>query len=110
MTDTPLSFQRINVDMIQKFKGQNVTLVGKLLQKKGDYVQFQVDGTIIKVTEIEQETESSEDILLEIRGKLNDDGYLEAKEYTELEQTFDFELYKKVINMVQGQFRDLFYE
>lgn len=55
---------------------------------------------IVKVTEIEEVPESNEDILLEIRGKLNEDGYLEAKEFTELDQTFDFELYKKVINMV----------
>ncbi|CAK72639.1 unnamed protein product (macronuclear) [Paramecium tetraurelia] len=110
MTENPTSFQRINADMISKFKGQYVTLVGKLIQSKGDYVEFSVDGTIVKVTEIEEVPESTEDILLEIRGKLNEDGYLEAKEFTELDQTFDFELYKKVINMVQGQFRELFYD
>ncbi|CAD8054163.1 unnamed protein product [Paramecium sonneborni] len=110
MTDTPTSYQRINADMIQNFKGQYVTLVGKLLQSKGDYVEFSVDGTIVKVTEIEEVPESNEDILLEIRGKLNEDGFFEAKEFTELDQTFDFQLYKKVITMVQGQFRDLFYD
>ncbi|CAD8136489.1 unnamed protein product [Paramecium octaurelia] len=110
MTETPTSFQRINADMISKFKGQHVTLVGKLIQSKGDYVEFSVDGTIVKVTEIEEVPESNDDILLEIRGKLNEEGYLEAKEFTELDQTFDFELYKKVISMVQGQFRELFYD
>jgi hypothetical protein len=31
--------------MMDKFRGNFVTLVGKLIQKKGNYVEFLVDGS-----------------------------------------------------------------
>ena len=53
-----------------------------LVQMEVKYINY---VAIVKVTEIEEVPESNEDILLEIRGKLNDDGFLEAKEFTELD-------------------------
>lgn len=53
------------------------------------------------MTDIEEVPESATDILLEIRGLLRDDGYFEAREFTELDASFDFQLYKKVVVMIQ---------
>lgn len=48
------------------------------------------------------------DSFVEFRGRVSN-GVLEADEVTELSRDFDAKLYQKVVEMMHGPFKELFY-
>ncbi|KAM3136366.1 hypothetical protein pb186bvf_011501 [Paramecium bursaria] len=83
-----IKFQRINSDMVPKFVGKEVCIVGRYVSFKNGVLQLQVDKSIVEVVDIDDFPETKQ--IVELRGKINRKHQLEAEEYAALDDKLDY--------------------
>ncbi|KAM3129734.1 hypothetical protein pb186bvf_018125 [Paramecium bursaria] len=79
-------YQRVTPEMIPHMLGRTVCLVGKFKSFRDGVLCLNVDNSTIQIVDIDEFPETND--VLEIRGKVNERGQIEAQEYSTFKENF----------------------